>query len=86
MSDTDGVIDRAKVERALDLLRAEYFGARTVKDPMHSAHEGAAIIKEEYDELWDVVKQRSWNADELRSEAVDLGAMVIAFLVEVCDG
>ena len=54
---------------------------------MLSAHEGYAVIKEEFDELWDIVKQKQndRNYDELRKETIQLGAMVLAFLVEIVD-
>lgn len=66
----------------LELAKArEKFG------PMASAHEGYAVIAEEMDELWDIVKQKQTARDyvEMRKEVVQLGAMVLAFLVEIVD-
>jgi hypothetical protein len=41
------------------LVGLELEMARKKHPPLRSLHEGAAIIKEEYDELWDQVKMRS---------------------------
>lgn len=35
---------------------AEYLMARTKYPPFHSTHEGWAVMKEEFDELWEMVK------------------------------
>lgn len=58
------------------------FRARAKFPPMASAHEGYAVILEELDELWDIVKQKQTERDyaALRKETVQLGAMVLAFL------
>lgn len=68
---------------ALSLIGAEYVNARTVHGPMHSMHEGIAIIKEEFDELWDEVKEKNPDLDAVRKEARQLGAMALAFLTEL---
>ena len=49
----------------------------------NSAHEGIAIIKEEYDELWDEIKKRDWNKADMREEAIQLGAMAIRFVFDI---
>ena len=50
---------------------------------MHSTHEGYAVIKEELDELWDEVKKKHPDPKRLLAEAIQIGAMAIAFAVEV---
>lgn len=54
----------------------------------NSAHEGYAVIKEEVDELWDEVKVKQGSRDltKLRKEAVQVAAMALRFIVDVCDG
>ncbi len=67
-----------------DML-GEYIQARNKFPPMRSYHEGAAIIKEEYDELWDAIKSKSHNSENMREELIQIGAMCIAFINELID-
>lgn len=61
--------------------------ARNKFPAMASAHEGYAVIREELDELWDIIKQKQSSRDytAMRKETVQLGAMVLAFLIEIVD-
>ena len=61
--------------------------AREKFRPMASAHEGYAVIAEEFDELWEIVKQKQTKRDyaDFRKETIQLGAMVLAFLVEIIE-
>jgi len=54
--------------------------------PFNSGHEGYAVIYEEMDELWEEVK-RYPHADKrkLREEAVQVGAMALRFIVDICE-
>lgn len=72
---------------AADEFFFELERARKKFPTMASAHEGYAVILEELDELWDIVKQKQTDRDyaALRKETVQLGAMVLAFLIEVVD-
>jgi hypothetical protein len=53
----------------------------------NSAHEGFAILYEEFDELkahvWTNQKRR--NVAEMRKEAIQVAAMALRFAAEVCD-
>lgn len=54
----------------------------------NSAHEGYAIILEELDELWEVVKENQatpGRSDRLRKEAVQVAAMALRFLRDLPD-
>jgi hypothetical protein len=53
---------------------------------MHSAHEGISVLREEFEELWDEVKMKHPDVDKMRSEVIQVGAMALAFLLEVCGG
>jgi len=61
--------------------------------PFASAHEGFAILKEEVDELWDDVRlsqigdaeHLQHRRDCMRKEAIQVAAMALRFIVEVCD-
>ena len=67
---------------------AEYMLARS-KFPrgFNSAHEGYAVLLEEVDELKAHVwrKQSERDYDAMRKEAIQVAAMAIAFIVEICD-
>jgi hypothetical protein len=55
--------------------------------PMNSAHEGYAVLLEEVDELWEIVKLKQKNRDltAMRKEAVQIAAMALRFLTDVCN-
>lgn len=48
----------------------------------NSCHEGYAILAEEVDELWDLVKLKSPNKAMLRLEATQVAAMAIRFMLD----
>ena len=75
-------MQNAAYEFAQELARA-----RSRFPAMASAHEGYAVILEELDELWDIVKQKQSERDyaDMRKEVIQLGAMVLAFLTEIVD-
>ena len=58
--------------------------AREVHPAFNSAHEGYAVILEELDELWDEVKKRVKDKRKLEEEAVQVAAMAMRFLTDVC--
>ena len=51
----------------------------------HSNHEGFAVIKEEVDELWDLIKQDKGivATDEMRKECIQIAAMSIRFILDL---
>ena len=55
--------------------------------PMLSAHEGWAVIFEEVDELWDEVKLKpsQVSKERMRKEAIQVAAMAMRFVLDVCD-
>ena len=63
---------------------AEYQRASDKFPPFHSAHEGYAVIQEEVDELWDCIKG-NLAPNLTRDEAVQVAAMALRFIVDVCD-
>jgi hypothetical protein len=62
---------------------AEFLRASATFNGFHSAHEGYAVLREEVDELWDDVKANA-EPDRLREEAVQVGAMAVRFVHDVC--
>lgn len=64
----------------------ELHRASSLFPPFTSAHEGYAILLEEVDELWEEVKKSPAQRDpeKLRAEAVQVAAMALRFLQDVC--
>jgi len=63
------------------LVRDELVVATHKFGPFASTHEGAAVIREEFDELWDAVKAN--DIAQARREAVQVGAMAVRFLIDI---
>lgn len=74
-------------EEAINLVVKEFMRASANNKKFNSAHEGFAVLKEEVDELWDEVKRKPscMHPFEMRMEAVQVGAMAIRFLVDICE-
>ncbi len=85
--DLRSIRGRLRLPLAGQLVTAEFQRANSVHAPMASAHEGYAVILEELDELWDEVKKGGTEPRDLkrmRKEAVQVGAMALRFLHDVC--
>lgn len=50
-----------------------------------SAHQGYAVILEEVNELWDEIKAQVPDKVKMRKEAVQIAAMCVKFIEDVCD-
>lgn len=72
---------------ARDEVMQELINAIANWPAFNSAHEGFAVINEEFDELkahvWTNQKKR--DLDAMRKEAKQLAAMALRFMIEVCD-
>lgn len=64
-------------------MAAELRRARTAHGPMRSTHEGYAVLLEEVDELWEEVRKKHPDKAAMRKEAIQIGAMALAFALEV---
>jgi len=73
---------------ATEVMR-ELASAMATNAPMHNAHEGYAVILEEVDELWDEVKlnprKNPQRNTTMRKEAIQIAAMAVRFVLDVCD-
>ena len=71
--------------RAIRAIAEELNRARGKFPRFKSAHEGWAVLLEEVDELWEVVKSKGRIRSRLQEEATQVGAMAIRFLVDIAD-
>lgn len=78
--------ERDRYSYAIGLVDLEYKRAAGRWGAFNSAHEGYAILLEEVDELWAEVKRKPSVRDleVMRAEAVQVAAMALRFLVDVC--
>jgi hypothetical protein len=69
--------------------RNELHSAMVTHGSMKSSHEGYAVILEEVDELWEEVKKNPKKHPEalenMRKEAIQVAAMAMRFVIDVCD-
>lgn len=72
--------------KALVEIAAEHAAAAERYPAFNTAHEGYAVLLEEVDELWAHVKVRQGKRDvaAMRREAVQVAAMALRFVVDVC--
>lgn len=72
------------LRRALLLIAEEYSSATEKFKPFNSPHEGYAVILEELDELWLLVKSNQ-TSELMKKEAIQVGAMAIRFMLDCCN-
>lgn len=74
------------LEWLLEQLAEELKLALSTHAPMHSAHEGYAVILEELDELKEEVWKKRSERDllKMRAEAIQVAAMGIRFAFDIC--
>ena len=48
-------------------------------------HEAHAVIREEFDELWNEVKKKNPDEEKIRTEAKQTAAMCLRLMVELTD-
>jgi NTP pyrophosphatase (non-canonical NTP hydrolase) len=75
----------------MDVLSGIHLEVRSAEaqwPAFNSAHEGFAVLKEEVDELWDHVKvnQKRRDLAGMRKEAMQVAAMAVRFVRDICDG
>jgi NTP pyrophosphatase (non-canonical NTP hydrolase) len=68
-------------------IKQEVASAEAKWPAMNSAHEAYAVLLEEVGELWDHVKtnQKRRDVDAMRTEAIQVAAMAVRFVRDVCD-
>lgn len=82
-----GMEEVGQFNAAANAALEEALRARTIHASMYSAHEGFAIMMEEFDELKEHVwmNQKKRDIAAMRKEAIQIAAMALAFAVEVCN-
>jgi len=68
----------------LRMVDHEVRRAQAKHAPINSPHEGYAVILEELDELWDLVKQQRPDPAEMLTELIQIAAMA-ARTAEDCE-
>lgn len=71
---------------AITLIQNEHFRATVNFPPLHSPHEGFAVIEEEFEELKAEVFKNPKTRDVklLEKEATHVAAMALRFLIDCC--
>lgn len=77
---------RLGVDLILGDVRQELLAAMVRFAPMHSPHEGIAVIEEEYIELRKHVHENTGRGPGARAEAIQLAAMAIRYVADLYDG
>lgn len=74
-----------KRRSALRAVRDELSIAQEMYPAMASPHEGYAVILEELEELWELVKRKQahHNQAAMRSEAKQVAAMALRFMIDL---
>ena len=74
------------MDNIINAIISEYNEATSKYPSFHSTHEGYAVIKEEVDELWDMVKaNKGINGDDaMQKECIQIAAMAIRFIKDLC--
>ena len=80
MPETPGPIAGVLIEVDAELRKALIKFPR----PQTSPHEMYAVLLEELDELWDHVKANTGRSPEARKEAIQMAAMAVRYILEVC--
>ena len=72
---------------AMESVVQEVARAQSMWPPFNSAHEGFAIMQEEFDELKEHVwtNQKKRDIEAMRTEAIQVAAMAMRFITEVCN-
>lgn len=80
------MIARNPMHDVLDAIGNEVERATAAWPPYNSAHEGYAVLLEEVDELkahvW--MNQKRRDLDAMRKEAIQVAAMAVRFVLDVC--
>lgn len=72
-----------RVDEILACIKWEVEHAEAKHPPMHSAHEGHSVIREEFEELWEHVRADTGRSTEAMLEAIQTAAMCVRYIRDV---
>lgn len=74
------------MNKLLNEIQQEYEQSNNKYPLFHSTHEGYAVIAEEVDELWDLVRQNKdvKGNEQFRKECIQIAAMAVKFIRSLC--
>ena len=77
--------DRGTLMFAMQDVSAEVIHARSLYPPFHSAHEGLAVVEEEFLELREEVfkNPKTRERQKMYTEAMQLAAMAVRFMLDI---
>lgn len=81
------MIDLSKLSYVFSEVEEEVNSAMEAWPKFNSAHEGFAVLQEEFEELKEHVfmNQKRRDLEEMRKEAIQVAAMAIRFAFDVCN-
>jgi len=62
-------------------IKAEMDRGTELYGDFASPHEGYAVIKEELDELWLLIRYHEGDSDEAKREAIQIAAMALKYIL-----
>lgn len=74
---------RDLVRNILDDVAAEVDRAIEKHPSMMSTHHGYAVIQEEVDELWDLIKRDRGRFERAREEALQIAATAVRYILDL---
>jgi hypothetical protein len=82
---TSLMAQRVPSHPVLALVEMALWDAKEKHQPMHSLHEGYAVILEEVDELWEQVKknERTRDPENIALELVQIAAMCCRMYIDL---
>ncbi len=73
-----------RIDYILEEVATELFKATQKFGAFASPHEGIAVIREEFEELWDCVKDKAKGHVDARKEAIQVAAMAVRYVWDIC--
>ena len=84
-SGRDTLPERLHMGDVFDEVHEELLRAVAKFPAFNSGHEGYAVLKEEVEELWHEIKNNRGSRGPARTEAIQVAAMALRYVINVCD-